>query len=410
MSTLAPATLAESPLHGRLGRVRSLSMIVGIAGVILSAALGLMMPERFMPSYLVGFLFWFGVAFGCIALGLLQNLFFSGWGIAVRRPLEAGALTIFPMALLFIPVLLGMGGLYPWVNPTPELEHLIAFKRGFMNPSAFAMRAGGYFVLLAVLAFLLNRWSSLQDRTADRRPTRWLHIVAGPGLLATFYTGTFASFDWIMSREPTWPSTIFGAVVIIGWGLTTLCMLIITITLLKRDTAIREIASTGRIHDLGNLTLTFVMFWAYLSFSQYLIIWSGNLSEEIPWYIRRGKGGWQLVAAGLMLFHFAVPFLILLFRDSKRRAERLATLAGFLAFVHLVELTWMVVPAAADVSHGIEGIHIPWLTVLMVPVAAIGVGGVWLSSYLWFLKDKPLVPRNIPDVFPVPEHALEGAH
>lgn len=410
MSTLAPATVAESPLNDRLGRIRSLSLVVGAAGVALSAVLGLVMPERFMPAYLVGFLFWFGVAYGCIALGLLQNLFFSGWGIAVRRPLEAGALTIFPMALLFIPILLGMGGLYPWVNPTPELEHLIAFKRGFLNPTAFAARAGGYFVLLAVLALVLNRWSSLQDTTPDGRYARRLGIVAGPGLLATFYAGTFAAFDWIMSREPTWPSTIFGAIVIIGWGLTTLCVLIITITLLKRETAIREIASTGRIQDLGNLTLTFVMLWAYTSFSQYLIIWSGNLSEEIPWYLRRGRGGWQHVAAALMLFHFAVPFLILLFRDSKRRAERLATLAVFIAFMHLLEITWMVVPAAADLSHGIEGIHIPWLTVLMVPVAALGIGGIWVGSYLWFLKDKPLVPRNIPDVYPVPEHALEGAH
>ncbi len=410
MTTAAPPTIAASTLHDRLGRVRALALIVEAAGVALSAVLGLLMPERFMPAYLVGFLFWFGVAFGCIALGLLQYLFFSGWGIAVRRPLEAGAMTIFPMAILFIPVLLGMGGLYPWVNPSPELEHLIAFKRGFLNPTAFAARAGGYFLVLAALAFVLNRWSSLQDQTPDRRPSRRLGVIAGPGLLVTFYVGTFAAFDWMMSREPTWPSTIFGAVAIIGWGLTTLCALIITITLLKRETAIREIASTGRIQDLGNLTLTFVMFWAYLSFSQYLIIWSGNLSEEIPWYLRRGRGGWQFVAAALMLFHFAVPFVILLFRDSKRRAERLATLAVFIALMHLLEITWMVVPAAGDLSHGVEGIHIPWLTVLMVPVAAVGIGGIWLASYLWFLKDKTLVPRNIPDVFPVPEHALEGAH
>jgi hypothetical protein len=405
-------TLDGSPLAARLDRVRSLALLAGLGGVGVSAVLGLLFPARFLPAYLVGFLFWFGVAFGCIGLGLLQHLVFAGWGMAIRRPLEAGAMTIVPMALLFLPILIGMGGLYPWVNPTPELAEAIEFKKDFLSPTAFAMRAGIYFLILAALAVALNQYSARQDRTADRRPSNVLHTIAGPGLLVLFLTGTFASIDWIMTREPTWPSTIFGALVIVGWGLTTFAVMIIAATLLRRETALGEVASRGRLHDLGNLTLAFVMLWAYMSFSQYLIIWSGNLSEEIPWYVRRGNGGWEYVVAALMLFHFAVPFLILLFRESKRRAERLAVLAGFIAFMHLVDLTWMVVPATGDLSHGVEGIHIPWLTVLMVPVAAVGIGGVWVAAFLWFLKDKPLVPQNVPDVLPVPEHAHahEGGH
>jgi hypothetical protein len=412
MSTGNPLTLDDSPLRARVDRLRYLALVAGAAGVGVSAVLGLLMPGRFLPAYLVGFLFWFGVAFGCIGLAWLQHLVFAGWGMAIRRPLEAGAMTILPLALLFVPILLGMGGLYPWVDPSEELAPLIAFKRGFLSPMAFTLRAALYFAILAAMALTLSRVSARQDRTADRRPSNLLYTLAGPALLVLFLTGTFASIDWIMSREPTWPSTIFGALVIIGWGLTTLSAMIIAATLLRRGTDLGRVASTGRIQDLGNLTLAFVMLWAYMSFSQYLIIWSGNLAEEIPWYVRRGVGGWQYVVAALMLFHFAVPFLILLFRESKRRAERLAVLAGFIAVMHLVDITWLVVPAAGDLSHGLEGVHIPWLTVLMVPVAAVGIGGIWLAAFLWFLKDRPLVAQNVPDVLPVPEHAHahEGGH
>jgi hypothetical protein len=406
----APATLAESPLRDRLGRVRTTALVVGAAGVAVSAILGFLLPSRFMPAYLVGFLFWFGVAFGCIGLSLLQHLVFAGWGMAIRRPLEAGAMTIFPLALLFLPILLGMGGLYPWVRPSHDLEALIAFKQWLLNPTSFALRALIYFLILGVLAVAINRWSDLQDRTTDRRPSQRLHVIAGPSLVILFLLGTFVSVDWIMSREPTWPSTIYGAMVIVGWGLTTFCVMILTVTLLRRETAMRDLASTSRIQDLGNLTLAFVMLWAYMGFAQFLIIWAGNLSEETPWYVRRGRGGWQYVVMALMLFHFAVPFLILLFRESKRRAERLAGLAAFLMVMRLLDITWLVVPAAADLSHGDETVHIPWMTMLMVPIAAVGIGGIWLASYLWFLKDRPLVARNVPDVLPVPEHAHEGAH
>jgi hypothetical protein len=238
------------------------------------------------------------------------------------------------------------------------------------------------------MAFVLNRWSSEQDRSADPALARRFRIFSGPGLIVYMLTMTFASFDWAMSLEPHWYSTIYGALFVIGQALTTMAFIIAVVALLaSRSSLAADISRLFRdprnlFNDLGNLLLAFVMLWAYMSFSQFLIIWSGNLPEEVVWYLHRMAGGWIVIPIFLLLFHFAVPFFLLLLRNTKRRPEVLARLAIFVLLVHLVDLFWLVIPAFHQ-----TGFHVHWLDL----AAPVGIGGIWIAAYLWLLQRQPIL-------------------
>jgi hypothetical protein len=217
-------------------------------------------------------------------------------------------------------------------------------------------------------------------------------------------TGTFAAIDWMMSREPHWSSSIYGAMVVVGEGLATLALLIVVVDLLARDGPLAEAATAGRLHDLGNLMLAFTMLWAYMSFSQYLIIWSGNLPEEIPWYLRRGRGPWQWVALALIVFHFFLPFFVLLFRESKRQGRLLVRVALLVLGMHWLDLTWLIIPAATNPASP----RIDWVAVVLSLVALAGIGGVWTAVFTGRLTRWPLIPLNDPNLNAVIEHAHSG--
>jgi hypothetical protein len=214
-------------------------------------------------------------------------------------------------------------------------------------------------------------------------------MIAGPGLIAMFLTGTFAMFDWVMSLEPNWYSTIFGAMLIVGQGLQTLSLMIIALTLLADRHAMQGIVTPTRLRDLGNLLLAFTVLWAYTNYSQFIIMWSGNLAEEVPWYLRRSQGGWQFIAMLLMIFHFLVPFLILLVRDVKERSRLIRMLAFGLLVMHLIDLFWVTAPAM-----GYHTLGLSW----MDPLAVVGLGSLWLATYVRLLRRRPLVARNVPDL------------
>ncbi|HEX8198960.1 MAG TPA: hypothetical protein VF590_00630, partial [Isosphaeraceae bacterium] len=366
-------------------------------------------PGRFLPSYLVAYLFWVGIALGCISLTLLHHLAGGTWGLVLRRPMEAGALTLLPLAVLFLPLALGLPALYPWARWTPEFirtHEAIRSKAHYLNTGFFLGRTAGYFVVWFVLAYLLNRWSTQEDRAEDRRPTDRLQTLGGPGLGIVFLTATFASIDWMMTLEPDWYSTLYGAMTIVGWGLLTFAAMTLIVAFLAEDEPMAGVATPQVFHDLGNLMLAFVMLWAYLAFSHFLIIWSGNLTEEIPWYLRRTRGGWQYVVLALMVFHFFLPFCFLLFRENKRRARTLVIGAGLIIAMHLVNLTWLIIPARFDRLDARP--YLPWLELVLIPVAALGIGGIWLAFFLRQLKARPLVPRHA-DLEPASDHAAHRA-
>lgn len=386
--------MAGEALKLRFDRIQGVAIIAAVGGLVGSAIAGLVWPSAFFPAYLVGFLFWVGISLGCISLLLLHNLTGGQWGRLIRRPLEAGALTIVPMAILFVPIGFGLKTLYPWADSAiVAADRALQHKAPYLNPVAFLLRSGISFVLWITLAYLLNLAASIRDRKGGQAPG-WLYSMSGPALAIVFFTGSFVAMDWGMSLEPDWYSTIYGVMVIVGWALLTFAMMIFTISLLARSEPVASAATPGRLQDLGNLMLAFVMLWAYMAFSQFLIIWSGNLTEEIPWYLRRLRGGWEYVAFALVLFHFFVPFFALLFRDLKRNSQVIIWVATAVIVMHLVDLAWLVLPARGEALG--TGPRIPWGALLLVLVTTAGIGGVSIWCFLWGLKRRPLVLEEHP--------------
>ena len=278
-------------------------------------------------------------------------------------------------------------------------DPLLQGKSGYLNVTFFLVRAGLYFAVWLLVARLLNRWSLEQDDIREPAYSRRLENLSRGGLLLYGLTMTFASVDWVMSLEPHWFSTIYGILFVGGQVLSAFAFVIPVLLLLSDRPPLSEIISADLFHDLGKLLLAFIMLWAYFSFSQLLIIWSGNLPEEIPWYLNRLHGGWQWIGVGQIVLHFALPFLVLLSRDLKRNGRLLALLAVAVVGMRFVDLYWLVTPSFEP---GHLSVHVLDLLTL------VGVGGVWLATFLWQLQGRPLMPLKDPALqiedFMAPRH------
>jgi hypothetical protein len=316
----------------------------------------------------------------------------------IRRLLEGSARTMPLVTVLFIPVAFGLGHLYEWAHPeTVQADRILQHKALYLNVPFFLARSVFYFLAWLVLAHFLNKWSQQQDETGDPALAGRMETLSGPGLVLFGATATFASFDWVMSLEPHWFSTIFGLSFMVGQVLTAFPFAIAVAIFLSRQKPMSEAISASHFHDLGKLTLAFVMIWAYLSFSQFLIIWSGNLPEETPYYIKRLTGGWQFFQLALILFHFALPFVLLLSRSLKRSGAKLARVVVLILIMRFVDLYLQIIPT----GHHPE-FHFHWLDL----AAAIGLGGVWLGFFLRKLVTRPVLPLRDPHF----EEALESGH
>ncbi|MFY9585030.1 MAG: hypothetical protein WAR21_11140 [Candidatus Acidiferrales bacterium] len=362
-----------------VGRMQRRALGVGVAALALCVAGAIASPAQFFRSYLFGYLFWTGVALGCLAIVMLQHLSGGAWGMVIRRMLESGSRTLPLMALLFVPLIPGIRQLYGWARS----DNAISYQAAYLNVPFFLFRALLYFLVWLSIAYFLNRWSREQDRTGDLRLARRLQLLSGPGLVLYGLTATFAAIDWVMSLEPHWYSSIFGILIIGGQALSAMAFIIAVAVLLAQHEPLSGVLLPSHFNDLGKLLLTFVMLWAYFAFSQLLIIWSGNLPEEIPWYLHRLHSGWRWVGVLLILFHFALPFVLLLSRDLKRNARALALLAVGVIFMRLVDLFWLTAPEFWPGSF-----HLHWMDI----AAPVGIGGVWLAVFAWQLRGWPLLP------------------
>jgi hypothetical protein len=317
---------------------------------------------------------------------MLQHMTGGGWGFVIRRVLEAATRTLPIMAILFVPVILSAPLVYEWTDREVLEQHrVVAFKTPYLNVTFFAVRAVVYFAVWIALMFFLNRWSLAQDRTGDARYAKNMRVLSGPGMVALIFTITFASIDWYMSLEPEWFSTIYGFIFVASWTLSALAFVIAAMARLTQEEPLSRVVAPLHFHDLGKLLLALVMLWAYFAFSQYLIIWSGNLPEEIGYYLDRTHGLWGAIIIAIGLLHFAAPFLFLLSRDLKRNPRRLVLVALLVLFMRMVDLLWMLVPA----FHGHSWI---WLDIL----AVLAFGGLWLGLFAWQLAKRPLIPINDP--------------
>lgn len=391
---------AAGSLRSHLDRIRQRALIIAAAGVLLCLLGAFLNPARFFRAYLLAYLFWLGIALGCLALLMLQHLVRGAWGAVVQRILEAGSRTLPIMALLFVPLLFGLQALYGWAQPdVVAADQLLQHKSPYLNVSFFVLRLVLYVVAWSSLAYLLSRWSLQHDRIDDwasgRSLRRRLQLLSGPGLVIYGLTATFAAIDWMMSLEPHWFSTIYGMAFIIGQALAALAFAVILLARLTDFEPFAGVVTTAHFHDLGNLLLMFVMLWAYIAFSQFLIIWSGNLTEEIPWYVHRIHGGWQWVGLLLLVFHFVLPFLLLLSRFIKRRLALLVPLAGALLVMQGVDLFWLVMPAFYP-----SGLQVHWLD----GVTPLAMGGIWMAVFVRFLQGGALLPQHDPRLQRVLEH------
>ena len=366
------------------------ALLAGIAGVVLSAIGAFASPTQFLRSYLVAWVYWTGLTLGCLALLMIKYIAGGAWGAVIRRPAEAAARALPLMGVLFVPVLLGLPRLYEWARPEDVArDALLQHKAAYLNVPFFAGRALFYFVVWTLFARALERWSLREDETTDPYVTHRLDLIARGGLVALGLTMTFAAFDWTMSLQPHWFSTIYGVIFMGGSVLSGFAFLIaITAALVERG-PFGGVVTSGHLHDMGKLLLAFVMLWAYFAYSQFIITWAGNLPEEITWYLRRVRGGWQWVILAIVVFHFALPFFVLLSRDAKRRAGSLAGVALALVFMRIVDTWWIVTPAF-DVEHPVP--H--WLDLATL----LGVGGLWLAFFFRQLAGRPLLPLADPSL------------
>ncbi len=369
-----------------IDRARRVALIVGIVGLAL-CGIGLLFDSTSVfQSFLFAYLYWAGIGLGCLGMLMIQFAVKGAWGLAIRRLLEAGALTIPLLALLFVPVLLGMRVLYPWARPEVVANDLqLPQQSGYLTVPFFIIRTAAYFVLWSALAVTLRRWSRRQDTESDPGLSQRLKNLSVFGAVALSITATFAMIDWFMSLEPQWSSTIYAAMVAMGGLLAAFAISIALLSRLGNDQPLAAFVTPAILNDLGNLLLTGLLLWAYLAFSQYLVIWTGNLSDEIPWYLRRLDGGWQLVAILIVVVHLAVPFVMLLSPRVKRSARSLGFVAALLVVMHLVDAFWLVMPALRQ-----NGLALSWTDI----AAPAGIGGLWAAVFLWQLKASPLLPRE----------------
>lgn len=370
----------------QLGSLRTRAFVVGGAATVASV-IGLFMDRgRFFDSYITAWIFVLSAPVGMLGLMLINHVTRGAWGVIARRLFEAGARSLPVMALLFIPVILGMPEIYSWADPEVVAhDTLIQEKAIYLNVPFFLGRAALYFLVWTGLAFGISRLSRRQDDEADPALAQRMSAISAGGLVAFALTLTFAMFDWLMSLDPHWFSSIYGVYYFGGAALTAISLLVVLMVWLRGFEPFSEVLRPTHFHDWGKLMLAFTMLWAYFSVSQLIITWSGNLPEEVPWYMARTAGMWKVFPYLIIILHFFVPFALLLSSDLKSDSRRLVSVAVFILIMRFVDIYYQAGP-----SLKLESFH--WLDVTL-PVA---IGGIWLGSFAVLLADRPILPRNDP--------------
>ena len=386
-STNGGFTVTAELAH-ELRRWQMPALIGGILLLVASIVGAFFRPDEFFRSYLFGYLFWIGLALGSMAIVMTQYLTGGAWGVVTRRTFESATRTLPLLALLFVPIAIGIPYLYHWSHPDlVRADDILRHRSGYMNVPWFVGRAVAYFLIWLTFAYFLNRWSREEDETGGGQLR--LARLSAPGLILYVFTVTFSSVDWAESLADHWFSTMWGFLFVAGQGLAAMCFAIVIIALLSRRKPMADALRPSHFHDLGKLVLMFLMLWAYFQFSQLLIVWSGNLSNEIPWYMPRFATTWHGVGAALIYVQFLVPFLLLLSRPLKRNRWTLSAIVIALLMMRVVDLFWIVMP-----QFHLDGFHVSWLN-FSVP---LGLGGIWIATFLWQLQKRPLLPLQDPSL------------
>ncbi len=369
------------------GNFSRVAYLIGTLGLIVSLAGFVLNRQQFHFSWLWAFVFWFTIAAGGLFFTMLHHLVGATWSVVLRRLAEAVMSMVPYMVLAFLPVLLGISELYHWSH-SESVAHdaLLQKKTPYLNIPFFVIRQIIYFGVWFLLTLLLSRSSKSQDQGHTEKLAGKFRRISALGMVLFALTFTFASFDWLMSLEPHWYSTIFGVYIFAGALVAIISFMVLGMMILRRQGVLDKTVTVEHYHDLGRLLFAFMIFWAYMAFSQYFLIWYGNIPEETVWFRQRWQGIWQGISLFIILGHFVVPFFILITRVAKRNLPAMAILAGWLLFMHLIDVYWVVIP---NLHHDF---HFSWLD----PAPVVGLGGLFLGRLWQIFASGPLVPIGDP--------------
>ena len=371
-------------------RIPVIAAVCALLGAVACAILGAANPRQFFFSWLVSFLFFLSLALGAMFFVLIQYAAQGGWGIVLRRIGETVFCTLPVMAALFLPVLLGLHDLYEWSHADAvEQDALLRWKAPYLNVPFFLIRAALYFGIWSFIAILYYRGSRGQDVTGDPKVSARLRRVAGPSIIVLALTQTFASIDWIMSLTPHWYSTMFGVYFFAGSFVGFIALLSVVAAAMRGAGLVDTVISADHLHDIGKFLFAFTAFWAYISFSQFFLMWYANLPEETIFYRARMEGSWMNVSLLLLAGHFVAPFFYLMGRSVKRNGATLAVGGAWLLIMHFVDLYWQVMPTLHP-----EGFRPSVLDV----AALVAVGGCFVAAASWLMRRQALVPLRDPRI------------
>ncbi len=390
--------------RGDLDRLMVKALGVGALGAV-AIGLGFVSvgEAEFYRAYLVGWVFCVGIAGGLLAIGMLNHVSGGQWGVVLRRVFEAAGRTIPFLFLMGLPLLMGLEKLYPWAKEgAADHDPLIAHKVAYLNVEGFSLRAVIYFAVWSLLAFALSSLSRKHDESGSDRYREKMKHLSALGMVLYVLLGTFAAVDWLMSLDPHWFSSLYGVAFVQGQVLSAFCFAVIAMVFLKDREPFRNLIKTKLFHDYGKLMLAFIAVWGYFAVSQFLIIWSANLPEEITWYLARTEHGWEAVSRLLVLGHFVLPFVLLLSADLKKKPKLLMMVAIWILAMRWFDLYWQVAPSMEHyaIKYG-DGIgNLGWLDL----AAPFGFLGLWIALLIWQFKSRPPVPFRDPTLQEILNH------
>jgi hypothetical protein len=395
--TVVRITPQEFAPPAMIERMRSRALVVGAVFAALALFGAIKYWDVFLHAWLFSFMFWLGLTTGSLVLLMLQYTSGGNWGRLGRRIWEAAAGNWWLMALFWLPIAFGMKSLFSWTDPRVAATLGADKIHYYLNTPFFLVRGAIYFAGWGILYYLLKRWS-IREEAGTTTPAQFVFIqnLSGFGIVFYALTITFASIDWTMSLYPQWWSTVWGMLFMVGQVLSTFCFTIWLFTRLSDVEPVSRIFKVDYLHDFGKLMFAFVVLWAYLSFSQWIIIWSGNMLSEIRWYIMRLQQGWQYFGTILIFVHFVFPFALLLSRNTKRSKRRVVAIALLVMFMRLVDLFWLTAPNfyPGGEKGGLNNFHL--LDAAMYIICPIAMGGIWLFFFYLRLGKRSLMPVNDP--------------
>ncbi len=376
------------------GTLGSRALMIGAIGLAASAAGYFVNQDQFFHSYLTAFVFWVTLGLGALFFTLIHHLVDAEWSVAIRRVMETTMVTLPMMAIFFLPIVFGMHDLFEWsLADVVAGDHLLQGKAPYLNPMFFFARTAGYFLVWFLLTRALYGRSIKQDTSNEKGQTVRMRQISAPGMVLFGFTLTYAAFDWLMSLTPHWYSTIFGVYIFVGALLASLAFFTLILLYMRGKGVLADKVTVEHYHDLGKLIFAFTIFWAYIGFSQYFLIWYGNIPEETMFFHTRWAGSWKWVSMLLIGGHFLLPFALLLTRAAKRSLKVLAFAGFWMLFIHWVDIYWVVLPTMG--AHGAEpshGFSLSWMDLSTM----VGIGGMFIWMFWKRYTSQPAVPVNDP--------------